>query len=70
MRRHGCPDFNPPSGEHLTMSAGYRLARSAFHRFVAEDEKVSIKMLRELDAADHAHASLVEAFIRLKHDRK
>ena len=52
------------------MSAGYRLARSAFHRFVAEDEKVSIKMLRELDAADHAHASLVEAFIRLKHDRK
>lgn len=52
------------------MSTGYRLARSAFHRFVAEDEKVSIKMLRELDAADHAHASLVEAFIRLKHDRK
>lgn len=52
------------------MSAGYRLARSAFHRFVADDEKVSIKMLRELDAADHAHASLVEAFIRLKHSRR
>jgi TPR repeat protein len=52
------------------MSAGYQLARSAFHRHVDDDEKVSIKLLRELDAAHHAQASLVEAFIRLKHDRK
>jgi TPR repeat protein len=52
------------------MSAAYQLARSAFHRYVADDEKVSLKMLRELDAAGHAHASLVEAFIRLKHARK
>jgi hypothetical protein len=52
------------------MTTGYRLARSAFHLHLAGDEKVSVKLLRELDAAGHAQASLVGAFIRLKHVRK
>jgi TPR repeat protein len=52
------------------MSHGYDLAYTAYHRYVISDEKVTSKVLRELNAAGHAHASLVEALIRWFHKGK
>ncbi|MDB5950065.1 MAG: repeat-containing protein [Massilia sp.] len=52
------------------MSYGYNLACTAYHRYYLDDEKVTRKVLLELNAADHAHASLVEAIIRWKHQRQ
>lgn len=52
------------------MNDGYPLSRTAFHRYIVDDEKVPLKILRLLDAADSADSSLVEGFIRLKHDRR
>jgi TPR repeat protein len=51
------------------MNAAYQLATTAFQRYLNGDQKVTRKLLRELDDANHAQASLVEGFIRLRHDR-
>jgi len=52
------------------MNDDYYLALAAYRRYLLNDEKVKRKVVRELNAAEHAHAALVEALIRLKHKRK
>jgi TPR repeat protein len=52
------------------MNDGYYLARSAYHKYLLGDAKPTRKVLSELNGTDHAHASLVEAVIRLKHERR
>jgi len=61
--------FHLFTSDQEPMNAAYDLATMAFHRYLNGDQKVSRKLLRDLDTANHAHASLVEGFLRLKHDR-
>ncbi|MEX5748796.1 MULTISPECIES: tetratricopeptide repeat protein [Massilia] len=52
------------------MSDGYYLAYDAYRRHLRNDTRPPIKVVRELEASDHAHALLVAAFIRHKYEGK
>lgn len=52
------------------MSDGYYLAYHAYRQYVCNNTRPSIKVVRELEASDHAHALLAAAFIRNKYEGK
>ena len=52
------------------MSNDYLRAVDAYRRYMGNDTRPSIKVVRELEASDHAHALLVAAFIRNKYEGK
>ena len=52
------------------MSDGYYLAYDAYKRYLCNETRPPIKVVRELEASDHAHALLVAAFIRHKYEGK
>jgi TPR repeat protein len=52
------------------MKDDYYLALDAYNRYVQDDTRPPIKVVRELEASDHEHALLTAAIIRNRYQGK